>query len=799
MKLWFRIFFPVALFCCMWLHAEEDFRAKKMCWAHYVGWGFNLAEGYDRAALSPSQMFGPFTDRTLLGRNLQWDTGIFFGARKQIDTARAYGIDGLCIDIVDPREYTSALSRFFRDAEGSDFKIALCIDSLNYPNDYLLEHLGTFIRTYRNHPNACRIDGKMVIFVYYIGNKKIDEWIALRKELAQRGLDAYYIAQPMHETSLWNDPALIRETLRGFESLYDFGCNGFTPEQMKQRLGNGRAALKEARPSGMLVGGIAVGYIGKESAFYRPFLNSGTLRHNWEASLANQADWVCITTWNDYIEHTQFEPSAVNRDALLLINREYLDKWRGTVPPARPPRVIYSYHEETVAGDDLTIEVLSFSYTTPEAKAKVRLLDGGGNVLHEFPDISLNQKEMGVNTLRLKHGDLRDWNIIRVQAAVYGSGEKPEFRELYPIVRRFGRVESVRTVRVRQDDLTGPPVELALVEADGKPAARIRINSWVFAGKYELLRNGWPVAEGEINHGKKPVWEITVPLPPGDRSPADVYLVRLTDVSDRVGFSGPVVNNRPGFDKTTVQPVIVTGSDFDENWPLWERRISRLPKADVQTMTVRERDIFRVRYDFTEGEGNLVVSSGWAIPALLGKVGGFYFGTNPDAVPTWKRGVGPDGTERVLLSFDGNDNVGPAIRTMPYGPFTLELLIRPEQGGEAAALFCDRSGVALTLDSGLRPQLVRGKNPQLTGSKALPAGKWSHLAAVYTGRKLLLYLNGAKIGEGAATPETVPVNSLPVIGNSVDMNNGFRGEMAGFSLEGAVRSPDGFQLLKQLK
>lgn len=782
-------------------YAGGDARQEKMCWAHYVGWGFNQSDGYDKAALSPEWMLHPFNDRTLLGRDLQWDSGIFFGARKQIDAARAYGFDGFCIDVVDPAAYVSALSRFFRDAEGTTFKIALCIDRLNYPDDYLLKHLGGFIRTYKDHPNACRIDGKMVIFVYNIAGKKTEEWLALRQELAKRGLDAYYIAQPMHETSTWNEPARLREVLDGFESLYDFGCNGFFPEQMKERLANGRAALKEKRPDGMLVGGIAVGYIGFSSAFYRPFLNTGTLRHNWEAALANDADWVCITTWNDYVEHTQFEPSAINRDALLLINREYLDKWRGTVPPARPPRVIYSYHEETVAGDDLTIEVMNFSYTTPVAKARVRLLDAAGKLLHEFPEISLTRKEMGVRTLRLNHAEQRDWSVIRVQGAVYAAGEKPEFKELYPIVRRPGRVESVRTVRVRQDDLTAPAVSLELRKTGGRSVAHIRISGWTFAGKYELLRNGWPVAEGEISHLKKPFCEIAVPLPEPARSPADVYLVRLTDVSDRVGFSNPAVDVRPGIDGKSLQPVVVTGSDFDENWPIWSRRISRLKKAEVRNMEFPERDIFRVRYDFTEGEGNLLVSSsGWTVPARLGCRGGFSFDVVPEASPAWKKAPGPDGAERNLLAFDGkDDNIALASRTMPYGPFTLEFLLRPGRKGSPMTLFSDRCGIELSLDAELRPQLRRGNAPMLAGKKLLPPERWSHLAAVYTGKRMQLYLDGVKIGECDAEACTIPINSLARIGNALELNNGYLGELAGFSLEGAVRSPKEFQLLNPRK
>ena len=77
---------------------------EKMCWAHYVAWGFNQTDGYDLAMRFPGNwMLRPFGDRSLLGKNIQWDSGIFFGARRQIETALAYGINGFCVDVLGER------------------------------------------------------------------------------------------------------------------------------------------------------------------------------------------------------------------------------------------------------------------------------------------------------------------------------------------------------------------------------------------------------------------------------------------------------------------------------------------------------------------------------------------------------------------------------------------------------------------------------------------------------------------------------------------------------------------------
>ena len=786
------------------VRAEEHPERTKMCWAHFVGWGFAQTDEHDQVMRVPStRMLQPAGDRSLLGKEIHDDAGIFLAARKHIETALAYGVDGFCIDIANPEWYGGGIGHFFGGAEGTPFKIALCMDNLNFSNETLAKGLAAFIRKYKDHPNACRIDGRMVIFVYNLWGKGMDDWLSVRKELKEQGLDAYYIAQPAHETSMWDQPGKLAEALRGFEGFYDFGCNGFTPEEMRQRLANGRAAMeKSSRAGGIFCAGIAVGYSGQGSSFYRPFLNTGTLRSNWEAALANHADWVCLTTWNDYIENTQFEPSVINRDNLLRINREYLAQWRGTPAFARPPQVIYSYHEEVVLGDDLTLEVLNFSYTTAPASAIVRLLDAAGNVLKQFDPVALNQDALSVTTLRLTHEDMRDWGMMRVQASVTENGKAPAWRELYPITRRSGRTESVRTIRLRQDDLGGQKVELQIQPGEGGGlVASIRLNAWIYAGKAELLRNGFPVMDTEIRHKQKPVWTHTAVLPTLRVSPGDVYIVRFTDVSGRVTFSVPV-HYVTGASELTEQPVIVTGSDFDENWPLWKRRISRLDAPQLTSVRIPEYDVFSVRYDFDQPvEGLLFSTSGWTFPAQRGCGTGFGVWTRKESVPTWRTTTGPEGKERTVLSFDGKENaVALTNRAMPTGPFTVELWIRPEAKGTDMTLFLDASGVSLSLDSRLRPELLRHGHvapSSVRSPEPVAAGAWTHLAAVYDGKSLQLWQNGRKTAEASAPVCTNSVNSVSRIGNTLNLDKGFQGDMAGFSLEGAVRASDTFRLWRR--
>ena len=770
----------------------EEYQAKKMCWAHLVSWGFHLIEGYDRAFEENSryQLF-PGTDRILAGRYVQEDSGIPDGTRKQIESAIQWGIDGFCVDVIaDPKLYSRTMSRFFRNAEGTGFKVALCIDTLNFPLDHTVQHLGEFIRTYRNHPNACLVNGKMVIFVYAMGKMTPETFGEMRKRLAAQNLDAFFLTQPMRETAMWDDAERMTAVAAVSDGFYDFGCNGFSPEQMKQRLFNGREFLKKAKRPNFLCAGIAQGYIGQFTAFYRPFLNTGSLRHSWEAALAAKADWVCLTTWNDYIENTQFEPTVNNRFNLVRLNREYLRRWRREIPPPRPPRTTLTYMEEAVAGNDITLELLNFSYTTPPGEAVVRLLEWDGKPFREYKQ-PLERQRLSVTTFRLTPAELGNRTGFRVQFSVAPTGGKHEFRELQPVVRRPDWLHSVRTARAGYDDLSPVPVRLTL---EGE-TAKIRLNAWQWAGKVELLRNFWPVCEFEVDHSKKPFFERSVPLS-GGSFPEDCYFVRITDSSDRVGYSNPVLRENVPMAGRTVQPVIVTGGDFDESWPAWTQGPRKLTNR-MQKMTFRPMEMFQVRFDMDkEVEPSLFFSdSQWKIAAMLGKSPSGSMGIDPNYAPGFVRTEGPGGGERLVWRFDGNDNVTFASRAFPHGPMTLELWIRPESGG--GTLF-SVAGTALRLEPDLTLSFIRdpewcGK-AELSVKKNLPAGKWTHVAAVYTGDALELFLDGRSAGKTAASPVAFGVNAIPVIGNRLKQTDGgFRGDMAGFAVYGGV--PEGGKFL----
>ena len=51
-------------------------------------------------------------------------------------------------------------------------------------------------------------------------------------------------------------------------------------------------------------------------------------RSTFEAALQSDPDWIFITTWNEWWEHTYIEPSEEFGDLYLRITREYAERWK---------------------------------------------------------------------------------------------------------------------------------------------------------------------------------------------------------------------------------------------------------------------------------------------------------------------------------------------------------------------------------------------------------------------------------------------------------------------------------------
>jgi len=130
------------------------------------------------------------------------------------------------------------------------------------------------------------------------------------------------------------------------------------------------------------------------------------------------------------------------------------------------------------------------------------------------------------------------------------------------------------------------------------------------------------------------------------------------------------------------------------------------------------------------------------------------------------------------LRLNGRDDalvLGSQSVDLPDGPFTLETWLQAESFGERTGLLCktEESEFGIFVNRG-QPSFsvhLNGTYVEVkSASPVLEVGRWQHLAGVFDGSELRLYLDGQQIAAGPGSGQRTR-NSLPfMIGADVDAN-----------------------------
>lgn len=169
------------------------------------------------------------------------------------------------------------------------------------------------------------------------------------------------------------------------------------------------------------------------------------------------------------------------------------------------------------------------------------------------------------------------------------------------------------------------------------------------------------------------------------------------------------------------------------------------------------------------------------------------------SVPAQEHVLHLDGDDAMVVA---NDDI-----SLPDGPFTLEAWIKPESFGDRTGLLCktESSDYGMFISKGvpefsvfLGDKYVAAKAPS-----AVPTGTWTHVAGVFDGSEVRLYVNGKKVamrsGSGVRKTNTLPLAIGSDIGRGARTNSYFTGEMDAVRLtKRAVYAGESFEPARRL-
>lgn len=312
-------------------------RPPRWLGAHYYPW-----YGPDRWAHQPA------TDTPALGRYRSADPAV---VARHAGWARAADLDFLVLSCLDPagpeaktlREVTvpglaAAGLRFalhYETPVALGLRPELPIDlAARLPDgtpagDRMVAHFDTLADLYFGHPNYLRHDGRAVVMLYLVRN-----WVnagpylrAVRDRMAARGIDLYLVADAMYwETPGELDWPLLEEYFRAVTAYNLYHRPDFLAGVRRQYAGADRAA----RARGLrMIPHVLPGYDDtrlrgpdrvtlprRGGAFYRDF---------WRLAaefVGPDQPFLVVTSFNEWHEGTELEPSAEHGDLYLRLTHE---------------------------------------------------------------------------------------------------------------------------------------------------------------------------------------------------------------------------------------------------------------------------------------------------------------------------------------------------------------------------------------------------------------------------------------------------------------------------------------------
>lgn len=292
-------------------------RPRRMLWAFYYPWyragDWSSAQLKDRPATRYSS-----DDPAAIAR--------------QIEQAKGAGIDGFISSWWGPGDYTDKnLKRLLDLARERSFAVTIYFETLGDGGrprgaELLTRWLTYLITTYRDHPAFMKVSGKPLIVLWASGAVPLATWQEVLAKLRAQGLDATYLAMGYDVANLAT-----------FDGLHEYGI--FTIKDLPQTMAAaGRATryyplLADTPAPKIWAATVQPGYddrlIPGRRGLFQDRQNGAFYRSTFDAALASDPDWIFITTWNEWWEHTYVEPSELYGDQYLKITREFADPWKG--------------------------------------------------------------------------------------------------------------------------------------------------------------------------------------------------------------------------------------------------------------------------------------------------------------------------------------------------------------------------------------------------------------------------------------------------------------------------------------
>jgi len=259
---------------------------------------------------------------------------------RHVNWAQQYGIDGFISSWWGSGNYRDDnFAKLLTTAEGTDFKATIYFETLGErfkTVQDVVNQLEYVLDSYSGHPNFLRYRGKPVIFLYAVdhvarnpGQTPLQTWQAILDQIRADGYDVIWLGQTF-------DPRYLQV----FDGLHAYGF--YAPDMLEvyssvsgqvrtyQFLQDPNAERKIWAP--VVMPGYDDDLLGRPGSWCLDRADGDTYRFTFQAAIQSQADWIVITSFNEWWEHTHIEPSDSHGLTYLELTKEWADAFLAGAP-----------------------------------------------------------------------------------------------------------------------------------------------------------------------------------------------------------------------------------------------------------------------------------------------------------------------------------------------------------------------------------------------------------------------------------------------------------------------------------